>query len=63
MAVYNMTERKTCTVDAPMPADDQGRWMHPDAKEIDSDYGSAYGTYERYECPNCGLRFWVELAD
>lgn len=46
-----------------MPKGDKGRWLHPDAKEIDTDYTSMYGSYEQYECPHCGLTFWVELPD
>lgn len=57
------TERQTCTAEAPMPANYTGKWMHPDAVMIAEDYGSAYGTYERYECPHCKHRFWVELPD
>ncbi len=58
-----MSDRQTCTSLNPMPPDEKGRWQHPDAVQIDDDYGSAYGTYERYECPNCRKRFWVELPD
>lgn len=58
-----MSERSVCTADAPMPKGDKGRWLHPDAIEIENDYGSAYGSYDRYECPHCTLRFWVELPD
>lgn len=46
-----------------MPAEATGRWQHPDAIEIDTDYESMYGSYERYECPHCGKKFWVELPD
>jgi hypothetical protein len=58
-----MTDRQTCTKEAPMPEVHSGRWEHPDAEEIEVDYGSMYGSYERYRCPHCGLKFWVELPD
>ena len=53
----------TCTKESPMPKDDNGRWIHPDAVEISTDYESAYGSYDEYKCPHCGKRFWVELPD
>lgn len=39
-----------------------GRVEHPDAKYLgDRDFGD--GEYcEHYECPHCGKRFYVELA-
>jgi len=48
-----------------MPTGDNGRWQHPDAKHLFDEYGSLGegGSYARYECPNCGLRFWVTLPD
>lgn len=41
------------------------RAEHPDAKEVGEDYGSLAdgGSRVRYECPHCGLRFWVQLPD
>ena len=60
-----MSLTNECTRDRPMPKGDQGRWVHTDAKCVSEDYvGLADGgDYERYECPHCGLRFWVELPD
>lgn len=50
-----------------MPKNDNGRWQHPDAIEIDEDYGKAGGVadgdYVKYECPNCGKIFKVELPN
>ncbi len=52
-----------CTKDSPMPKGAKGTWVHPDAEMVDEDSGSMYGTYEKYKCPHCGMRFWVELPD
>lgn len=52
--------RKTCTKETPRPANAPASefWKHPDAvMEYDGD------SYERYECPNCGLRFSVTIPD
>ena len=53
-------EYYVCTEDSPW----QGtiRAVHPDAVSDgdDDDYGTE-GCYARYQCPNCGLRFRVEL--
>lgn len=51
-----------------MPKDSSaGCWQHPDAIEIDLDYGKgggvADGDYIKYECPNCGKKFWEELPN
>ena len=35
------------------------RVFHPDSKVIEVD--GSVGWDERYECPNCGLRWWTEL--
>lgn len=39
--------------------------VHPDSIVVYEEYGglSGGGDYERYECPNCKRRFWVELPD
>jgi len=57
-------DRKICTEDDPWKEGD-GRSVHPSAVLIGSeDNGlSGGGSYERYECPICKLRFWVTLAD
>lgn len=62
------SERQVCTKESPMPEDHPtGRWYHPDAIEIDEDYGKgggvADGDFIRYECPHCKLKFWVELPN
>ena len=60
-------ERNICTKDRPYVPEAGGRWQHPDAAEIDEDYGIgggvADGDYIQYSCPNCGLKFWVELPN
>jgi hypothetical protein len=54
-------ERFVCTTETPW-TNDKGRAIHPDAKCIgEVDFGG--GEYcEKYECPNCQLRFYVEIA-
>jgi hypothetical protein len=56
---------QTCTKEAPMPPNAPGRWAHPDADLVLEEYNglSGGGDYEKYECPHCGKRFWVELPD
>jgi hypothetical protein len=56
---------QTCTKEKPMPKGDPGRWAHPDAEFLFAEDGSLSdgGSYDRYECPNCGKRFWVEIPD
>ena len=58
--------RQICTKERPMPRPipEGTRWSHPDAIETgQTDYQSAYGSYDEYSCPNCGKTFWVELPD
>lgn len=59
-------EYHTCTTDNPWK-EEMGPCEHPDAVEIDEDYGKgggvADGDYVRYECPHCKLKFWVELPN
>ena len=58
-----MTERYICTKEEPWTKE-KGRSAHPDAVFLYDEYnGLSGGDYERYECPNCKLRFWVTLAD
>lgn len=59
-----MQERFICTKENPWTPD-KSRAIHPDAIVIQEDYGSlaSGGSYELYECPNCGLKFWVTLPD
>lgn len=61
-----MAERPYCTKDAPMPQGTKpGIYYHNDAKVLYSEDGSLSdgGSFDRYECPHCGFRFWVELPD
>jgi len=61
--------RYLCTATSPMPNERpyKSRWIHPDAICVDEDYGKgggvADGDYEKYECPNCKHRYWVELPN
>lgn len=61
------SDRNICTSDSPWSSDKTGRWQHPEAIEIDEDYGKgggvADGDYVQYECPNCKKKFWVELPN
>ena len=36
-------ERQICTKENPWNKEQQGRWQHPDAIEIDEDYGKGGG--------------------
>jgi hypothetical protein len=57
-----MSDRFVCTADTPWTKD-KGRSVHPDAKSVgDQENGWPSGDTQDYECPNCGLRFTVELA-
>ena len=60
-------ERQICTKENPWNKEQQGRWQHPDAIEIDEDYGKgggvADGDFVQYYCPNCNKKFWVELPN
>lgn len=57
--------RHVCTADDPWTKEKSERSIHPDAEEIDSDYGSlgSGGSYIQYKCPHCKESFWVELPD
>lgn len=61
-----MNDRKICTKEKPWKQGD-GPCVHPDAVEIDEDYGKgggvADGDYIKLECPNCKLKFWEELPN
>lgn len=62
---------QVCTKENPYnkenPDHKKSRWEHPDADYERDDYGLgggvADGDYEVYNCPNCGLRFKVELPN
>lgn len=62
-----MAEKNICTKESPYKEGMEGRWSHPDAVEIDEDYGRrggvADGDYIKYECPYCSKKFWVELPN
>lgn len=66
-----MNDRKICTKESPYdpnnPDHQKNRWQHPDAVEIDEDYGKgggvADGDYIKYQCPNCKHSFRVELPN
>jgi len=58
-----MSDRSTCTKEAPMPKGHEGRWAHPDAKKTYDEHDRQYNThYDHYHCPNCDLHFVVEIA-
>ena len=52
---------KVCTKEKP----DATARVHPDAKLLYEEYNGlgGGGDYERWECPHCGERFYVELPD
>lgn len=56
-----ITEPYVCTAVDPGTPEKSKLAIHPDAKYLSAtDYGG--GEYcEKYECPNCGKRFEVEL--
>lgn len=60
---------KVCTKEKPYSGikEPSVYWQHPDAVEIDEDYGRgggvADGDYVKYQCPICGHEFWVELPN
>jgi hypothetical protein len=55
--------RFICTRAQPMRPVPHGnspaRWIHPDAKDLGFDDAH----FDHYLCPNCSLRFKVEVAD
>ena len=54
-----MNERYVCTADAPWTPNLSKRVVHPDAVSTDSD--DPY--WDHYRCPNCGLKFSVEVPE
>lgn len=58
-------DRHICTEDDPWTPQMSERAIHPDAKLLYSEDGSlaSGGSYDRYECPHCKLRFWVTIPD
>lgn len=62
-------ERQICTKDHPFCAENdkpEYRWSHPEAREIDEDYGKgggvADGDYVKYECSICKKNMVVRTA-
>lgn len=54
--------RYVCTSAEPWTPEKGEYATHPDAREVgDQEDGYPGGDYQRYECPNCGKRFKVEL--
>lgn len=53
-----MSDRHICTKEDPWD-ETKGRAVHPD--RIIEDDGDVY--VDTYNCPNCGVRFKVEVAE
>lgn len=53
------TERYVCTKAAPWDKAKGVRATHPDAEDVGE---CSDGCCDYYKCPNCGLRFTVEVA-
>lgn len=63
-----MTNRRVCTKETPYDLIEKSRgWSHPEAIEIDEDYGKGGGVsdgdFVKYMCPICGIEFWEELPN
>lgn len=58
-----MSERFVCTKENPWSKQKARFAIHPDAKRLYSDDWHSLDAADRYECPNCGHRFWVELPN
>jgi hypothetical protein len=61
-----MISYHTCTEENPWKKG-MGPGIHPDAKEIDEDYGKgggvADGDFVKYKCPHCNAEWWEELPN
>lgn len=61
--------RFLCTKEFPMPENrpPESKWSHPDAVEVDEDYGKgggvADGDYVKFKCPHCQHSWWSELPN
>ena len=68
---FRSMDSKICTAAAPFepgnPEHSKFRWAHPDAIEIEEDYGKgggvADGDFVKYKCPHCEHSFWIELPN
>lgn len=60
-----ITQNNICTKENPYREGAEGKWIHPEAQLVYAEYDSLAngGSYDRYECPNCGVSFWVQLPD
>lgn len=60
-------ERQVCTPENIYAPEKGGKWSHPDAKEVEEDYGKgggvADGDFVRYYCPHCQHTWWEELPN
>lgn len=60
-------ERQKCTPRNIFTKEKGGKWVHPDAEEIEEDYGKgggvADGDFVKYKCPYCGHEWWEELPN
>lgn len=60
-------ERQKCTAENLYAPEKGGKWYHPDAEEIEEDYGRgggvADGDFVKYKCPHCGHSWWEELPN
>lgn len=53
-------ERIDCRTVIERPLPKGPRYQHPNAKYVGDDYD---GCCERYECPDCGTHFKMELPE
>lgn len=62
-----MSEVHICTAENPWLIGMKVRCQHPDAEEVDEDYGKgggvADGDFVKYKCPHCGHSWWEELPN
>lgn len=54
-------KRHVCTAEDPWGPEKEGGAVHPDAKYVGEEDGWPSGDLDVYLCPNCGLRFKVEV--
>ncbi len=53
----------TCSPERPWTKADGTPARHPNARTLFTEEGSTYdgGDYDRMECPDCGVRWWMNL--